>query len=130
MKRISLLAVFATLLSGCGGENPDGNKTLIKFYGWGSTIETEIFREMINEFETIYPEYNVYYESVTSENYITGLAAKRNNPKNMPDVFYMPDTNFIQWVTSRNNVMLDLTPYIKSSSVFQLSNVWERHWTY
>lgn len=126
MKRTALLLASAILLAGCsGGAKTDPDKTLIKFYGWGSTIETEIFRSMITEFETLYPEYSVYYESTTGENFITGLAAKRNNPKNMPDVFYMPDTNFIQWVNSRNNIMMDLTDYIAKSDVFSLSNVWE-----
>lgn len=123
MKKFLSLFALATLLAGCGGETD--SRTLIKFYGWGSTIETDIFRTMISEFETLYPEYRVYYESTTSENYITGLVAKRNNPQNMPDVFYMPDTNFVQWANSRNNVMLDLTEYINKSETFKLDNVWK-----
>ena len=125
-RKLPLLIVLIATLSGCSFNKQQGdpNKTLIKFFGWGSTIETEIFRDMINEFEQLYPNYNVYYEPVSSENYITVLASKRNNPKNMPDVFYMPDINFVQWVNSRNNIMKDLTPYIESSETFELSNVW------
>ena len=123
---ISALTLVGATLTACGPSNtdPDG-KTLINFYGWGSTIETEIFREMISEFEKIYPEYKVHYESSSAENYIQTLANKRNNPRNMPDVFYMPDLNFIQWINSRNNIIMDLTSYINKSEVFKLSNVWE-----
>ncbi len=119
------------LLTGCNKDNssptktPDG-KTLITFFGWGSTDEQNIFQTMIEEFEKLYPEYTVNYQSTSSDNFITSLAGYRNNPRNMPDVFYMPDINFVQWINSRNNIMLDLTPYIEKSDVFKLDNVWEQ----
>ena len=124
MKRLALFLSISVLLMGCSKGEDSSGKTLIKFYGWGSTVEIENFRVMIEEFETLYPEYSVYYEPVAAENYITGLAVKRNNPKNMPDVFYMPDINFIQWATSRNNIMMDISSYVENSEVFSLDNVW------
>lgn len=133
IKNILSLFCLVTALSGCGGNTdntgpsitPDGKK-LITFFGWGSTDEQNIFSTMIDEFEKVYPEYTVNYQSTSSENFMTSLAGYRNNPRNMPDVFYMPDTSFVQWINSRNNIMLDLTPYIEKSDVFSLDNVWDQ----
>ena len=124
-KKILLSSLcFLTLLAGCGGNSNDGSPTLtpdgkklITFFGWGSTDEQNIFATMIDEFEKVYPEYTVNYQSTSADNFMTSLAGFRNNPRNMPDVFYMPDINFVQWINSRNNIMLDLTPYIEKSDV-------------
>lgn len=132
MKKIIILIIsFISILtlSSCKDDDEptvgkDG-KTLITFFGWGSTDEQLIFRTMISEFEKEYPQYTVNYQSTTSENYITALAGYKNNPKSMPDVFYMPDVNFVQWANMNNNIMLDLTDYIANSSVFELEDVYE-----
>lgn len=131
-KIISTICCILPLLVGCGGGTGDSTPTgsngkqLITFFGWGSTDEQNIFSTMIDEFEKVYPQYTVSYQSTSADNFMTSLAGYRNNPRNMPDVFYMPDTSFVQWVNSRNNIMLDLTPYIEQSDVFSLDNVYSQ----
>ena len=132
MKKILvlLIALISSLtLIACGEdtESPEvdkDGKKIITFFGWGSTDEQLIFQTMISEFEDLYPEYTVNYQSTTSENYITALAGFKNNPRSMPDVFYMPDVNFVQWVNMNNNIMLDLSDYIASSDVFDLDDLY------
>lgn len=135
MKKFALLLtgiVLMLVLVGCGKKatptytDEEGNvqqKTVLNFFGWGSVEEQRIFKTMIAEFNKLYPKYQVVYKSVTANNYITTLASYKNNPRNMPDVFYMPDVSFVQWIYS-TDIMLDLTPYIEKSTVFTLENVW------
>lgn len=92
-------------------------------FGWGSVAEQQIFKTMIAEFTQEYPQYDVVYSSVTSDNYITTLGSYKNNTRNMPDVFYMPDINFVQWINS-SDIMMDLTPYIEQSSSISVDNIW------
>lgn len=121
---LSLCSLF--MLTGCGSSGT-GGKTMLKFYGWGSTAEKNIFQAMIMEFQELYPQYSVHYSSVSSETYMTSLQSLIRNPRQAPDVFYMPDFNFIEEITdTRKDYMLDLTPYIEKSEVFKLDNVWEQ----
>lgn len=125
---LGILVTAIMSLTSCDGgipTSPDG-KTLIKFFGWGSTSEQEIFATMISEFKQVYTDYDVIYTSTSSETFMTTLAGYRDAPKNMPDVFYMPDTSFVQWINSRNNIMLDLTDYIEESDIMSIENSWEQ----
>lgn len=128
-KKISLsfmATMFLSLvLSACGGtsDSSGDKKSVLKFFGWGSVAEQQIFKTMIAEFTKEYPQYDVVYSSVTSDNYITTLGSYKNNTRNMPDVFYMPDINFVQWINS-SDIMMDLTPYIEQSSAMSIDNIW------
>jgi multiple sugar transport system substrate-binding protein len=106
-----------------GASGSATTKTTLKFFGWGSVAEQAIFKTMISEFTAENPQYDVVYSSVTSDNYITTLGSYKNNTRNMPDVFYMPDINFVQWIQG-DTIMMDLTPYIQKSTVMSLDNLW------
>lgn len=127
-KFIVLLTMsFLSLATACTKTPSVPGKEIIKFFGWGSTAEKDIFQEMIIEFQNLYPQYSVSYSSTSSENFMTSLAGLIQNPRQAPDVFYMPDLSFVEWINdSRKNVMMDLTDYIKSSDVFSLDNVYSQ----
>ena len=118
----------ATSFVACGGDNPEtdeSGRTLIRFMGWGDVYEQMIFQTMVDDFMEKYPQYNVKYIPVQGGDYAMTLKNKVKNPKEMPDVFYMPDTNFVQWANDAGSeVMLNLTPYIEKSTVFSVDNVW------
>lgn len=118
---MTALTVMSFVLTGCDGGS-DG-KTVLKFFGWGSVAEQQIFKTLIKQFTDLYAKYEVVYTSVTSDNYIATLGSYKNNPRNMPDVFYMPDVNFVQWIHS-SDIMMDITSYVDESEVFDLDNVW------
>lgn len=124
MKKSLLLLLPFLALCGCSGSKQDSSKTLINFFGWGSVEERAVFNAMIAKFKEIHPEYDVKYEPADSEQYINTLRGKRQSGT-MPDVFYMPDINFVKEINNtRENIMMDLTPFIEKSTTFTTDNVW------
>jgi len=128
---LSMLASI-TALTGCGDKQTGGKeqttnkegKTVIKMIGWGDTYETGIFQSMIEMFEEEYPEYDVWYDPKTSGNYITALQNAIANPREMPDVFYMADTEFVRMANS-TQIFEDLKPYIEKSDNLSLDDLYE-----
>ena len=115
-----LLAANVATLAACGGEEESGGKTKISFLGWGSVSEISIFDKLINDFEEENPEYKVEYKQADAETYLMKLV---NSGRKFPDVFYMPDVNFVQ-VINGLDIMLDITPYIEASEVVSLENAY------
>lgn len=102
-------------LTGCGKDDgPKEGQTVITMMGWGDTYETGIFQSMIDMFEEKYPEYHVSYDPIGSDNYMTVLTNAIANPREMPDVFYCADTEFIRLAYS-TDIFEDLNPYIEAS---------------
>ncbi len=94
--------------SGNGGENKnptsnfvddfDPNKQYnITFFGWGDAKEQNIYQRVIKDFEKVYPNVKVDYEATSAGSYLAALATRIND---LPDVFYMPDTEYLQYVAS------------------------------
>lgn len=111
---ISLL-VSLTMLTGCGTNNTSensslnesnsgSNSTTISFYGWGSNEEQENFQTLVDEFMRQNPDVNVVYSATDSGSYMSALKNKGNN---LPDVFYIPDYEFMQWADSGKLMALD-----------------------
>lgn len=124
MKKRKLLPTLcligaSLLLASCGnetgGEDDDG-QTLINFFGWGSAEEQENFQIMINSFMEDNPDVKVSYEATSATNYSKLLQTKA---RNLPDVFYMPDYDFLQWVSAGR--LLDISPYVSEE---ELSAIW------
>ena len=123
MKKVAVVLMALMMLclgAGCSGESADG-KTTIKFFGWGSAFEINNFQAVIDEFEKDYPEYKVQYTASDAATYMTTLLS--TNSRNFPDVFYMPDVNFLQ-TRSGKDIMLDLTPYVEASETLDLDDVY------
>lgn len=126
-KTKSLIATLSllTLLVGCGGnnesvdgDNSDPNKsTTISFFGWGSAQEQENFQTLINQFMADNPDVKVAYSATDSGNYMTTLKNKGNS---LPDVFYMPDYDFLQWADSGR--LLDISSYVTDE---EINSVWD-----
>ncbi len=91
-------------------------KTTIEFFGWGSAEEQENFQTMVDEFMVLNPDIKVIYSATSSDSYMTTL---KNRGSSLPDVFYMPDYEFMQWADSGKL-------YDMSDSVTQdeLNSVW------
>ncbi len=115
-KLISCLCLLgAASLASCGnGEKEE--EAPINFFGWGSAEEQENFQIMINNFMKDNPDVKVKYEAVSATNYSKLL---NNKSRNLPDVFYMPDYDFLQWVSAGR--LLDLSDYVSED---ELKDVW------
>lgn len=121
---IGILFSMVLLLSACGGSNnntdfPDGedetNKdgtVSIEFYGWGSAEEAIVFQELINEFMKLNPNIVVSYTNSSPETYMRVL---QNRVNNLPDVFYLPDTDFMLWADSGR--LLNLSSVIDQDTI-------------
>ena len=119
MKKLSLLLSslsLLTLMTSCTGSNssltnPDGTTT-ISFFGWGSAEEQENFQILIDEFMKDNKDVKVVYSAAPSDSYMTTL---KNKGKNLPDVFYMPDYEFMQWADSGR--LLELDEYMNNEEI-------------
>lgn len=126
-KTKSLVATLSllTLLVGCGGNSESGDEansgpnksTTISFFGWGSAQEQENFQTLIDQFMVDNPDVKVAYSATDSGNYMTTLKNKGNS---LPDVFYMPDYDFLQWADSGR--LLDISSYVTDE---ELNSVWD-----
>lgn len=84
-------------------KNPDGTVT-IEFYGWGQAEEQAIYQQLINEFMKEHPNIKVVYTSTSPESYMRVL---QNRINNLPDVFYIPDEEFLQWADAGRLMNID-----------------------
>ena len=106
---LSLMGVLV-LTASCAPSNPDdpstnpGDSQSITFFGWGSVEEQQNFQELVDEFMVQNPDIKVAYTAVSSDSYMTTL---KNRGKNLPDVFYMPDYEFMQWADSGKCLAID-----------------------
>ena len=94
-----------------------GSSTTISFFGWGSQEEQKNFQELIDEFMVEEPTIKVTYTAASSDSYMNVLKNKGNN---LPDVFYMPDYDFMQWADSGK--LLPLDSYVTTE---ELDSIWE-----
>lgn len=67
----------------------------ISFLGWGDAKEQEIYRRIINDFMAEHPNIHVSYDASSAGEYLDKL---KGETADLPDVFYLPDTEFLQWV--------------------------------
>lgn len=118
---VTLLALSVLLSVTACGETGEG-KTKIKFFGWGSESEIRIFGELIEMFEEKYPQYEVEQTSCDADTYLQVLVS--SSKRTFPDVFYIPDVNFVQMINGKD-IMLDLAEYVNNSTVINKSDMYE-----
>ncbi len=119
---LTLVMVLSLLgLSGCnetadptGGTNPDGTVT-IEFVGWGDAAELANYQELVNLFMEQNPNIIVVYKGESASTYMTTL---KNRANNLPDLFYMPDYDFLEWVA--NGTIKDISSYISEEELAAL----------
>lgn len=101
------LVMAASAFAGCGGKSGSANvdpfvndydpgkEYNIKFLGWGDAKEQAIYKRIIDDFMSEHPNIHVTYDASSAGEYLTKLTGEIND---LPDVFYLPDTEFLQWV--------------------------------
>ena len=97
------------------GTNPDGTVT-IEFVGWGDAAELANYQELVNLFMEQNPDITVVYKGESATTYMTTL---KNRANNLPDLFYMPDYDFLEWVA--NATIKDISSYFTEE---ELSTLW------
>lgn len=124
--QILLLGFIISMLAGCsdpnqntsqGYEEFDPNTTYqLDFLGWGGVAEQKNFQTLINQFMKTYPNVKVFYQAISdTTTYSTNLINRANN---LPDVFYVPDWDYIKWADSGR--LLDYTPYLTDEEINKL----------
>ena len=126
-KLLKMLTIFAslTVCAGCG--EPDDTSfdpseeitedVTISFFGWGSQEEQHNFQELVDAFMQENPKVKVVYSATDSGTYMNTLKNKANN---LPDVFYMPDYEFMQWADTGKLLALD--NYMTNE---EISSMWQ-----
>ena len=104
MKKILKLITLIPLLFSFVGCNNASDENSLTFLGWGSAEEQENFQALVDQFMIDNPDVSVVYSSASSDTYMTTLKNKGNN---LPDVFYMPDYEFMQWADSGRLLAID-----------------------
>lgn len=99
------------------GVSDDGTVT-IEFFGWGDTAEQENYQKLINKFMEENKDIVVVYTAESASTFMTTL---RNRANRLPDLFYMPDYDFLEWVA--NGMIKDVTSYVTDE---ESSQVWEK----
>lgn len=125
-----IIAPFALtlllVLVGCNNNNsnPDGSTpgstggtTSIEFFGWGSADEQENFQALVDSFMEQNKDVQVIYSATSADSYMTTL---KNRGSSLPDVFYMPDYDFMQWADSGK--LYDMSADVTQS---ELDSVWK-----
>ncbi len=106
---VLLLPLFAACDDGLNG------KTKITFWGWGSPAEKKVYQALVDQYMAENEDIVVAYTNVESTIYMNNF----RNETNKPDVFYMPDTDFLAWADA--GVMLNVLPYCTQE---ELDSVW------
>ena len=125
IKLLSCLSLVTVITSCAGGnsssyttdeKNEDGTTT-ISFFGWGSAEEQQNFQTLVDQFMEENKDIEVVYSHAPSDSYMTTL---KNKGKNLPDVFYMPDYEFMQWADSGR--LLPLDSYLSEE---EINSMWK-----
>lgn len=122
------LIMAAAGLTACTG-NPGGEVVIdpgepieeevtITFWGWGDLAEQENYQTLVNQFmaEEGNENITVSYRGISSANYMTTLRA---SARNLPTLFYMPDYDFLEWVSAGS--LKDISAYVTED---ELSELW------
>lgn len=125
---VAAVLSLSGLFMGCGGNNlgsqeyeafdPDKQYQL-DFLGWGSVAEQRNFQYMINQFMLDNPNVKVFYSAISdTTTYSQNLINRANN---LPDVFYVPDWDYIKWADSGR--LLDFEKYLDDD---EISKMWQK----
>ncbi len=118
---ISTVTLFS--LAACGGGkdstgdgsyDPDAEVT-IEFAGWGDAAELANYQELVNLFMEQNENITVIYKGESSSTYMTTL---KNRANNLPELFYMPDYDFLEWVA--NDTIKEISSYFTDEELAQL----------
>ena len=78
--------------------------------------EQKNFQTLINKFMGEHPNVKVFYDAISdTTSYSTNLVNRANN---LPDVFYVPDWDYIKWADSGK--LLDYSEYLSEEEISKL----------
>lgn len=100
-----------------GGQTSQQGTSTIEFFGWGSAEEQENFQTLVDAFMAENPDVRVIYSATDASGYMTTL---RNRGSSLPDVFYMPDYEFMAWADSGR--LYDMSNDVTQA---ELDSVWK-----
>lgn len=103
-------------------EKPKG-KVKINLVAFAQPHEQKMYAALIKKYEEKYPHVKVNYITTPPADYATKLQAMIAGGQT-PDVFYASPENVSFMVDT--NQLLDLTSYIESTDIFDVSNIWEK----
>ena len=119
------LACFSACTTGGGGgggpviqpEDDITEKVTINFWGWGDVAEQENYQMLVNQFmqEEGNENITVLYRGMSSSTYMTTLRA---SARNLPEIFYMPDYDFLEWVSS--GLLKDISQFVSDEELDML----------
>lgn len=124
----AVITFSGLMMAGCGGDDfgsqeyepfdPD-KQYEVDFLGWGSVAEQRNFQYMINQFMKENPNVKVFYDAISdTTTYSTNLMNRANN---LPDVFYVPDWDYIKWADSGR--LVDFEKYLDED---EISQMWQK----
>lgn len=120
---IMLLCVLLfSSLTGCGKSEEElygGDVTLVKVAFWGSPEKIEIITECIKDWEEYHPGIKVRFEHTPYGGYVSKILT-RIAGNAAPDIIATEVDYFVTFSTE--NVLHDLTPYIKNDPSFALTD--------
>ena len=120
-------ALAGVSLAGCSGSDPQGpiispedpieEEVTINFWGWGDLAEQQNYQTLVNQFmaEEGNENITVIYRGINSATYMTTLRA---SARNLPELFYMPDYDFLEWVSAGS--LKDISAYVEEEELSQL----------
>lgn len=115
---IVLIGLILLACNGDGNDLDDQGRVTISFFGWGSAEEQANFQTLVDRFMAENDDIRVVYSAVSADMYMRNL---NNQMNNLPDVFYIPDTEFMPWADSGR--LLPLDSYLSEA---ELERVWSR----
>ena len=118
---LSLLMISgAMMLAACEGDGgstvDEKGRTKVSFWYWGSTAEVRVYEELIDTYMDLNEDVIIVPTHYESNTYMTKFQSETTKP----DVFFMPDTDFAQWVDA--GIMLPLDSYVTES---EINSLWE-----
>lgn len=140
-KAIGLLVcalMFSTGLTACGNSGggdvsldesgnvrPSGDSvTTITFWGYGDENETEVFRNLVTEFNEQYKD-SIYvnYDPKGSSDYSTTAGSALRQSKAKVDILYVGDSDFKFY--AEMGYLEPLDSYLETSSEVVIADMWE-----
>lgn len=135
--------MLSVVLSACGSGNTNGNnggqagetatnqpnddkpkdKVTINLVAFAQPHEQKMYKQLIKKYQEKYSHVKVNYITTPPADYATKLQAMIAGGQT-PDVFYASPENVSFMVDT--NQLLDLTPYIEKTDIFNVDNVWQK----
>ncbi len=111
MKKVFAVAAASMLTLGsfaaiACGDGRDSDPKKLTFWFWGSPAEINVYNQLIQQYQDEHPDVTIAPIHFESNVYMDKFVAERNKP----DVFFMPDTDFLTWADA--GVMLNLNDYV------------------